>query len=129
MRRCGRLFLSFTDGADWRCSDCTDQAPYAMNTPETILRLPKSNPSHDLCFFLRSTGPTAPHRRPSMLSAAEPEKTSSSRDKFRFRKLRQDAQVKAAKIREAVGLPPELVPSSVEQKASSSGTTTMRGGR
>jgi len=51
--------------------DSTDQAPYAvpeddkMMTSTNILHVPKENPSHDLAFFLRTTGPTAPHRRPS----------------------------------------------------------------
>jgi len=54
--------------------DRTDQAPYAcskddnkMITATSLLTLPASNASHDLAFFLRTTGPTAPHRRPSKI--------------------------------------------------------------
>lgn len=53
--------------------DCTDQAPYSPNvddsmmTQASLLHLPKENASHDLAFFLRTTGPTAPHRRPSKI--------------------------------------------------------------
>lgn len=113
-----------TDSCSPCCiSDCTDQAPYAMNTQDSLLRLPSDNPSHYLAFFLRSTGPTAPHRRPSVLSASKPPK-SPPRAAFRFRKARQQGQVKASGIREAVGLPAELVPSSVEQRTSSSGIFT-----
>lgn len=53
--------------------DYTDQAPYStdrddeMMTSTSHLRLPKDNASHDLAFFLRTTGPSAPHRRPSKI--------------------------------------------------------------
>lgn len=53
--------------------DCTSQAPYStsqddeMITQASLLHLPKDNPSHDLAFFLQTTGPTAPHRRPSKI--------------------------------------------------------------
>jgi len=52
--------------------DRTDQAPYAestddnkMMTSTNLLHIPRDNPSHDLAFFLRTTGPLAPHRKPS----------------------------------------------------------------
>lgn len=51
--------------------DCTDQAPYAsskndkMMTQTSLLTLPKTNASHDLAHFLRSTGPC--QRRPSKM--------------------------------------------------------------
>ncbi|KAK0889641.1 hypothetical protein LTR91_026398 [Friedmanniomyces endolithicus] len=52
--------------------DRTDQAPYAlgkhageMMTSTSLLGLPRKNPSADLAFFLQTTGPVAPHRRPS----------------------------------------------------------------
>ncbi|KAK5115390.1 hypothetical protein LTR85_009850 [Meristemomyces frigidus] len=52
---------------------CSNQAPYAsskddiMMTQTSFLTLPRDNASHDLAFFLRTTGPTAPHRRPSKI--------------------------------------------------------------
>ncbi|KAK1825186.1 hypothetical protein LTR12_000475 [Friedmanniomyces endolithicus] len=52
--------------------DRTDQAPYSlgkhtgeMMTSTSLLGLPRKNPSADLAFFLQTTGPVAPHRRPS----------------------------------------------------------------
>lgn len=53
--------------------DRTDQAPYSscirdnMMTQTSLLKLPKENPSRELAFFLRTTGPTAPHRLPSKI--------------------------------------------------------------
>ncbi|KAM3415533.1 hypothetical protein BST61_g9054 [Cercospora zeina] len=57
--------------------DCTTQAPYSsagpgrapstwdrMNTQTSLTRLPKDNPSHDLAYFLKSTGPPPAHRKP-----------------------------------------------------------------
>lgn len=51
--------------------DRTDQAPYTLSkhagetmTSTTLLGLPRENPSADLAFFFRTTGPVAPHRRP-----------------------------------------------------------------
>jgi len=50
---------------------CTDQAPYTndedgeMMTQNSLLSLPRKSASHDLAQFLRTTGPMAPHRRPS----------------------------------------------------------------
>ncbi|KAK0259361.1 hypothetical protein LTR35_018098 [Friedmanniomyces endolithicus] len=52
--------------------DRTDQAPYTLSkhagetmTSTTLLGLPRENPSADLAFFFRTTGPVVPHRRPS----------------------------------------------------------------
>ncbi|KAK1044362.1 hypothetical protein LTR74_018306 [Friedmanniomyces endolithicus] len=52
--------------------DRTDQAPYTLSkyagemmTSTSLLGLPRENPSADLAFFFRTTGPVAPHRRPS----------------------------------------------------------------
>lgn len=54
--------------------DYTDQAQYACNKDENAmisatsqLTLPTSNASHALAHFLRTTGPPAPHRRPSKI--------------------------------------------------------------
>lgn len=62
---------------------CTDQAPYTndrddeMMTQNSLLVMPRKAASHDLAQFLRTTGPMAPHRRPSKVdrskrSAAKP---------------------------------------------------------
>lgn len=74
--------------------DCTNQAPYStkeddeMMTQTSLLHLPPENPSHDLAFFLRTTGPTAPHRRPSKLE--RPQRAASGpKNAFRFPKIRQ----------------------------------------
>ncbi|WPG97554.1 Hypothetical protein R9X50_00033100 [Acrodontium crateriforme] len=54
----------------------TDQAPFTLHiageddktmAQNSLLTLSKSHASHDLAFFLRTTGPTASHRRPSKL--------------------------------------------------------------
>lgn len=50
--------------------DRTDQRPYVKNaddkmmTQTSLLHLPKANASHDLAYFLKTTGPNAPSRRP-----------------------------------------------------------------
>lgn len=62
--------------------DCTDQAPYAtgddaemMTSTSMLPNLPMGNASRDLVFLLRTTGPTAPHRRPSKIQ--QPGRTMS----------------------------------------------------
>ncbi|KAK0271843.1 hypothetical protein LTR54_017087 [Friedmanniomyces endolithicus] len=52
--------------------DRIDQAPYTLSkhagetmTSTTLLGLPRESPSADLAFFFRTTGPVAPHCRPS----------------------------------------------------------------
>lgn len=74
--------------------DRTDQAPYdtgvqdEMMTQASLLTLPKENPSRDLAFFLRTTGPTAPHRRPSKIDPHS-RRTATPNNAFRFLKLGQ----------------------------------------
>ena len=77
---------------------CTDQAPFSpregngMITQSSILHLPPANPSHDLAFFLRTTGPTQPHRRPSKLNQSQDAssgKHGNSRNALRFLRIRQ----------------------------------------
>lgn len=76
--------------------DCTTQAPYSssskrddrMITQSSLVNLPHSAKSYDLAFFLRTTGPTAPHRRPSKVEAA-PKRSVSGRTAFRFLKRGQ----------------------------------------
>lgn len=71
---------------------CTNQAPYSdptkdmMMTQESLLRASKANTSHDLAYFLRTTGPTAPHRRPSKLSHSK-RGAATSKQPFRFLKM------------------------------------------
>lgn len=77
----------------------TNQAPYSMckdddmMTATSHLHLPKENPSADLAFFLRTTGPAAPHRRPSKIehprkAVAAPKKALSL---LRIRQRRPNA--------------------------------------
>lgn len=78
---------------------CTNQAPYSnytdarlphdiandndnMMTQTSLSRLPRDNASHDLAFFLRTTGPTAPHRKPNKVD--HPRRTVSAPKKLRF---------------------------------------------
>jgi len=74
--------------------DCTNQAPYCprsedeMMTQSSTLRLPKGNASHDLALFLKMTGPTAPHRRPSKLEQSKKVR-SAPRSALRFLKFGQ----------------------------------------
>jgi hypothetical protein len=84
--------------------DCTNQAPYStrlenqMITQSSALRLPKNNESRDLAFFLATTGPTAPHRRPSKL--VHPRKAPSAPKHalkfFKFGQRRAPASVTGA---------------------------------
>ena len=73
--------------------DRTDQAPYSsagatddMMTQTSLLNLPKENPSRDLAFFLRTTGPTAPHRRPSKIEQ-HPRRNATPKNALRFLRL------------------------------------------
>ena len=74
--------------------DCTSQAPYSprpndqMMTQASLLHLPKENASHDLAFFLRTTGPTAPHRRPSKIESPR-RAVAGRKDALRFLKIKQ----------------------------------------
>ncbi|KAK5175333.1 uncharacterized protein LTR77_000471 [Saxophila tyrrhenica] len=96
--------------------DCTDQAPYAMITEQSLLHLPFKNPSHDLAFFLRTTGPTTPHHRPSKVSQpARP--PVPSKNAFKFLKRRRKLPQTDPEIQDAGGL---LAP--VEQKVSAGGS-------
>lgn len=53
-----------------------------MMTQTSLSRLPRENASHDLAFFLRTTGPTAPHVGSSR--ARNPRRTLSAPKKLRF---------------------------------------------
>ncbi|KAK4901039.1 hypothetical protein LTR49_027351, partial [Elasticomyces elasticus] len=59
--------------------DRTDQAPYVpakdvgnMMTSTSLLGLPQNNDSAQLAFFLKTTGPSAPHRRPTKVEEPKP---------------------------------------------------------
>ncbi|KAF2159535.1 hypothetical protein M409DRAFT_60747 [Zasmidium cellare ATCC 36951] len=79
--------------------DCTTQAPYSnsskrdddMITQSSLVNLPHSAKSYDLAFFLRTTGPTAPHRRPSKVEP--PKRSVSGKNAFRFLKRGQKRDV------------------------------------
>lgn len=96
------LPLFDTDDASTNHYHCTSQAHYTnsntstdtrlahgiandndkMMTQTSLSRLPRENASHDLAFFLRTTGPTAPHRKPSQVDG--PRRTVSAPKKLRF---------------------------------------------
>lgn len=86
-----------------------------MNTEQGLLRLPAMFESDDLAFFLRTTGPTAPHRRPSKVSQ-NARTAAVSRHAFHFLKRRRRRPQKDVEMQDAGGL---LVP--VEQKVSAGG--------
>lgn len=73
--------------------DRTDQAPYSLNssadmlTQTSLLNLPKDNPSRELAFFLKTTGPTAPHRRPSKIEQNPRRNVPTPKHALRFLKL------------------------------------------
>lgn len=88
--------------------DCTNQAPYSakdddddMITQTSLLRLPHDNPSHALAEFLRTTGPTATHRRPSKLERPQrvPPGPMSALRFLKLRSRRSQASVAAAHAR------------------------------
>jgi hypothetical protein len=74
--------------------DCTDQAPYSpetngrMITQSSLLGIPRTNASHDLAFFLKTTGPTAPHRRPSKVDRPR-QAVAAPKNALRFLRLKQ----------------------------------------
>ena len=74
--------------------DCTNQAPYQseptskMMTQSSLPRLLKENASHDLAFFLRTTGPTAPHRRASKVERQQ-RAAPTPKNALRFLRIRQ----------------------------------------
>ena len=71
--------------------DCTSQAPYSIENKDEMMtltslpRLPSDNPSADLAFFLRTTGPTAPHRRPGKIDVRKV--AASPKNALRFLKI------------------------------------------
>lgn len=74
--------------------DCTTQAPYSLTqkgnmVPRSDLpHLARENPLNELAQFLQSTGPVAPHRRPSKIE--HPSKTAARRRRaMQFLKLGQ----------------------------------------
>lgn len=79
--------------------DCTTQAAYSnpsrrdedMITQSSLVNLPHNAKSYDLAFFLRTTGPTAPHRRPSKVEP--PKRSVSGKNAFRFLKRGQKRDV------------------------------------
>ncbi|KAK4508780.1 hypothetical protein PRZ48_002519 [Zasmidium cellare] len=114
--------------------DCTTQAPYSnhparrddeMITQSSLVNLPHNAKSYDLAFFLRTTGPTAPHRRPSKVEP--PKRSVSGKNAFRFLKRGPKRDVTPAQsasdrlngvLRDEGGL---LLPDCVEQKVSWTG--------
>lgn len=75
---------------------CTTQAPYSnptassanedkMITQTSLARLPKDNELYDLAFFLRTTGPAPPHRKPSKIQ--HPRRAVSGKTALRLLRL------------------------------------------
>lgn len=74
---------------------CTTQAPYSnpaaissddnMITQTSLLRMPKYSDMYDLAFFLRTTGPAPPHRKPSKIE--HPRRAVSGRNALRLLRL------------------------------------------
>ncbi|KAI7092516.1 hypothetical protein KC352_g40262, partial [Hortaea werneckii] len=115
----------------------TDQAPYLtgkrqkdddddMNTTTSLPRVPRDNASHDLAFFLRTTGPTAPHRRPSKVE--HPGRAAAPKTALRFFKRQKRSPVPHTApfdrfngvLRDEGGLLHEI-PDGVEQRSTSAG--------
>ncbi|KXT17214.1 hypothetical protein AC579_323 [Pseudocercospora musae] len=79
---------------------CTTQAPYStptlsadehkMITQTSLARLPKDNELYDLAFFLRTTGPAPPHRKPSKIQ--HPTRAVSGKAALRLLRLRGQKQ-------------------------------------
>ena len=97
-------------------NSCSPSDDGNMMTQGSILRLPKDNASHDLAFFLQSTGPTAPHRAPSKVDRPR-RAIVGSKTALRLLKLRKRRH-EPPELRDEGGL---LIPSGVEQKVSSAG--------
>jgi hypothetical protein len=85
----------------------TDQPPYLksvgdkMMTQTSLLHLPKTNASHDLAYFLRTTGPNAPDRRPKKANDHPRRATSASKNVLKWLKVGQRrplASVEAAHL-------------------------------
>lgn len=72
----------YNDSIDTRTIDGIANDNDKMMTQTSLSRLPRENASHDLAFFLRTTGPTAPHRKPSVID--NPRRTVNAPTKLRF---------------------------------------------
>jgi hypothetical protein len=73
----------------------TDQPPYVksvddkMMTQTSLLHLPKGNASHDLAYFLKTTGPNAPSRRPRKVDDHPRRAMSASKNVLKWLKVGQ----------------------------------------
>jgi hypothetical protein len=74
----------------------TDQPPYVksgaddkMMTQTSLLHLPKANASHDLAYFLKTTGPNAPNRRPKKVDDHPRRAMSASKNVLKWLKVGQ----------------------------------------
>jgi len=85
----------------------TDKPPYVtgvddkMLTQTSLLRLPKANASHDLAYFLKTTGPNAPKRRPKKVDDHPRRALSASKNVLKWLKVGQRrpfASVEAAHL-------------------------------
>lgn len=76
--------------------DRTDQAPYhdgEMTTATSLQGMPKGNELREMAWFLKNTGPSAPHRRPS--KAERPRAATAPKKALNFLKLRPRRSKKA----------------------------------
>ncbi|KAK0257819.1 hypothetical protein LTS09_007433 [Friedmanniomyces endolithicus] len=116
--------------------DRTDQAPYSlgkhtgeMMTSTSLLGLPRKNPSADLAFFLQTTGPVAPHRRPSKAEhrprsgVATPTKKALHFLKLRPRRAKKTFVTPYDRLEDSLNFRDEggLLLDGVEQRQTSSG--------
>jgi hypothetical protein len=85
----------------------TDQPPHVksdddkMMTQTSLLHLPKANASHDLAYFLKTTGPNAPNRRPKKVDDHPRRAMSASKNVLKWLKVGQRrpfASVEAAHV-------------------------------
>lgn len=103
--------------------DCTNQAPYSdtatMMTTNSLVQLPYNHPSRELAFFLKTTGPTAPHRKPSKAERGPRRGGSAKRNVLGFLKVGEKKAAIPTELRDEGGL---LGPvEGVEQKLTSAG--------
>ena len=60
-----------------------------MMTQTSLLHLPKGNASHDLAYFLKTTGPNAPSRRPRKVDDHPRRAMSASKNVLKWLKVGQ----------------------------------------
>lgn len=110
--------------------DYTDQAPYSSTVIESLAtgarspHVPKENPSHELAYFLRTTGPPALHRLPSKKERPK-RRVFKSMEALRF--LKRGSKQRGPLYEEPVDVGGLLArPPVVQQEVSSHGIACSR---